>query len=430
MSSDDVKIYCEYDHKDNQFTEQALSTSISKVVGWCKMWDLSINMSKTVTMHLGPGEGKTYEINGTLLVNVRSVKDLGVVIDNCFKFEKHLDKTVNKVLSVLFTMFRTIPIPRMKVQTATMIASSVSAVTLAACLVAMFSIYSDVAGLWMELEREIGSFRVTTDDMWKDIMSVGSVRRVRRQYEDALINKPPNDGPPSIPSVSPPSTPPVFAQNPGANGGPSCNCNADNKCPPGPPGPKGVPGAPGPEGYPGLDGKPGYDSEDVAPQRDTSGCFNCPSGPPGAPGALGRPGPRGLPGPKGHDGNPGRDGMPGNPGEQGPPGPVGKAGEPGPPGEKGRDAEHPIGRPGPKGPRGDAGLPGPAGLNGLNGPPGAPGPVGAPGVTGNPGPQGPDGEPGEEGDFGRPGKDAEYCPCPDRASDSPNGPNGGPYRGV
>ncbi|KAK6028049.1 collagen triple helix repeat protein [Ostertagia ostertagi] len=61
---------------------------------------------------------------------------------------------------------------------------------------------------------------------------------------------------------------------------------------------------------------------------------------------------------------------------------------------------------------------GPPGLNGLNGPPGEPGPVGPPGPMGSMGPIGPDGEPGEDGPDGRPGKDAEYCPCPDRASDS------------
>ncbi|XGW02537.1 hypothetical protein V3C99_014517 [Haemonchus contortus] len=317
----------------------------------------------------------------------------------------------------------------MKVQTATFVASTVSAVTLAACLLAMFSIYSDVASLWIELEEELGSFRITTDDLWKDIMSIGTTRRVRRQYEHSDKPEPHSGGSsPSIPSGSPPATPPVIAHSPGiSNVGDNCQCNADNKCPPGPQGPKGSPGTRGPDGVPGQDGKPGVDADDVAPQRDIKGCFYCPMGPPGPPGALGRPGPRGLAGPKGHDGNPGRDGMPGNPGEQGSPGPIGKIGEPGPPGEKGRDAEHPVGRPGAKGPRGDPGLPGPPGPNGLNGPPGEPGPVGPPGPMGSMGPQGPDGEPGEEGPDGRPGKDAEYCPCPDRAPDAAvqNG-----YRGI
>lgn len=61
----------------------------------------------------------------------------------------------------------------MKVQTATLIASSVSAVTLAACLVAMFSIYSDVADLWVELERELGSFRVGGFPIYGDTVNIG-----------------------------------------------------------------------------------------------------------------------------------------------------------------------------------------------------------------------------------------------------------------
>ena len=44
------------------------------------------------------------------------------------------------------------------------------------------------------------------------------------------------EGSPSIPPGQPPSTPPVFAKEPGPNGeGPTCNCNADNNCPAGPP---------------------------------------------------------------------------------------------------------------------------------------------------------------------------------------------------
>lgn len=49
----------------------------------------------------------------------------------------------------------------MKVQTATFVASSVSAVTLVACLLAMCSIYNDVTAFWSELDGEISSFRVS-----------------------------------------------------------------------------------------------------------------------------------------------------------------------------------------------------------------------------------------------------------------------------
>lgn len=49
----------------------------------------------------------------------------------------------------------------MKVQTATLVASSISAVTLIACLVAMSTIYNDVHGFWSELETEMGGFRVS-----------------------------------------------------------------------------------------------------------------------------------------------------------------------------------------------------------------------------------------------------------------------------
>ena len=49
----------------------------------------------------------------------------------------------------------------MKVQTATFIAASISAVSLVGCLIAMSTIYTDVQGFWDELETEISAFRVS-----------------------------------------------------------------------------------------------------------------------------------------------------------------------------------------------------------------------------------------------------------------------------
>lgn len=48
----------------------------------------------------------------------------------------------------------------MKVQTATFVASSISGLSLIACLFIIGNIYSDVQSIWNELDNEIGQFRV------------------------------------------------------------------------------------------------------------------------------------------------------------------------------------------------------------------------------------------------------------------------------
>uniref|UniRef100_A0A914HXZ4 GPI ethanolamine phosphate transferase 1 n=1 Tax=Globodera rostochiensis TaxID=31243 RepID=A0A914HXZ4_GLORO len=326
----------------------------------------------------------------------------------------------------------------MKVHTATFLASSVSGISLLACL---------------ELDQQIVVFRAETDDLWRDMMKLGQKARVRRGaagYESgsAAVNAGPSvsAGPhapsnsrgsshanggasPGVPpgGVAPPSVPPSIQT--GAPGAAGCNCQTGsaNRCPAGPPGPPGVPGKPGKEGIDGIPGQSGKDALDVTPEVPQFGCFNCPSGPQGQVGPIGRPGPKGHGGAKGQPGHSGRDGNPGPAGEPGPPGPVGPLGTPGLQGEKGRDSEHQIGRQGPRGARGPTGALGPPGEPGLSAPPGVPG---SGGEQGGPGPVGVPGGPGaagEEGAAGRPGPDAEYCPCPQRSEGGVKGAGAGQF---
>ena len=214
---------------------------------------------------------------------------------------------------------------------ATVGAISFSGLTLIACLYAIAVIYNDVQSIWTELDAEMDSFKVLSDDLWTDMVKLGAgtpSNRVRRQYggygaSGTNSGGYGSGGGPSLPSF------------PGNGGGPNlgsasnkCQCKSENTCPEGPAGPAGEAGLAGLDGLPGLPGLPGKDAEDIH-NEPPKGCFNCPagmflhlktvamtllSGPPGPPGSAGRPGIRGMRGPKGLPGFPGQDGFPGLPG--------------------------------------------------------------------------------------------------------------------
>uniref|UniRef100_A0AC35GT47 Nematode cuticle collagen N-terminal domain-containing protein n=1 Tax=Panagrolaimus sp. PS1159 TaxID=55785 RepID=A0AC35GT47_9BILA len=304
----------------------------------------------------------------------------------------------------------------------------VSGSTILICLLGLIAVYRDVQTIWKELDSEMDSFKVLSDDLWSDMLKLGAgtpSNRVRRQsyggYGASGTNShPPNINIPSLPTASLASNPLHVLTAVGNNGAGACSCKSENKCPPGADGPIGEAGPDGLDGLPGLPGKDGEDAENIH-QQPTTGNFHCPAGPPGPPGQSGRPGIRGMRGPKGTPGFPGTDGFPGTPGEMGLPGPAGDDGKPGKPGEKGTDAEKPIPRKGHRGLPGEFGDEGEVGDQGSEGAPGKPGPPGVPGPPGFTGAAGSDGDEGSQGAKGNPGNDAEYCPCP------PRGSHGGSY---
>ncbi|KAK6024610.1 nematode cuticle collagen domain protein [Ostertagia ostertagi] len=333
-------------------------------------------------------------------------------------------------------------------QSVAVAATGLGCFALAMCFFAFPMILSEISDIRAELDAEIESWKLETDNLWRDMNKYGRVRRQAYGYAapPPRGNFPSGKGPnfpggqfgeqpypgdaggpphPSGPNGHLPGVvgvPPSLNRNfPGNDGAPSaqpngnCNCNADNTCPAGPPGPKGVPGHDGPDGLPGVPGVDGKDAEDAKAQtQQYDGCFHCPQGPPGPPGPTGKPGARGMRGARGQAAMPGRDGQPGFPGTLGGEGAPGPAGEEGPQGEPGEDVEHQIGLPGPKGVPGPVGDEGDEGLQGDTGAPGQAGPPGERGPQGEKGDDGAHGLPGEPGEEGEPGKDAEYCPCPKR----------------
>lgn len=88
----------------------------------------------------------------------------------------------------------------MKVYTATFLASSVSGISLIACLVLIANICSDVQQIWEELDQQIAGFRAETDDLWTDMIKLGKrgARARRDAYEEAKGAGPSESSQPSV----------------------------------------------------------------------------------------------------------------------------------------------------------------------------------------------------------------------------------------
>ncbi|EYC28607.1 hypothetical protein Y032_0007g3312 [Ancylostoma ceylanicum] len=108
MYADDIKIYSCYNERNRQEALLALSGSIEKMLAWSQAWDLPVNLSKSVIMHIGNGSSPDFRFNDVQLREVRSVRDLGVMVDCSLKFHEHLDQVVSKALTILFTIFRNV----------------------------------------------------------------------------------------------------------------------------------------------------------------------------------------------------------------------------------------------------------------------------------------------------------------------------------
>ena len=179
-----------------------------------------------------------------------------------------------------------------------------------ACLAYVPLFFAKLASIDAELAMEMDEFRQLSDKFHGDLQVLG------RQKRQASGN---------------------------------CQCQAQNRCPPGNPGRPGVAGEagrPGVAGPPGEKGEPGQPPKDL-PQFKDGECKKCPPGPAGDKGIKGVPG---RPGEGGANGQPGQPGRPGQPGWKGPPGPPGGPGAPGKAGEKGEQ-----GKDGKKGTKGKPG---------------------------------------------------------------------------
>ncbi|KAI6185133.1 Cuticle collagen dpy-5 [Aphelenchoides fujianensis] len=289
------------------------------------------------------------------------------------------------------------------------VASTGSALAIAASLLVVGLLVRDINTLQREILQEMADFKAVANDAWHGMILMqghepsGLDVAANPRLQFASIFKREKRG---------------YASGGGSYASPQCNCGRQaSNCPSGPPGPMGAPGYAGEDGTPGQPGRMGAPGSSLIVDTGYPGCIQCPPGPMGM---QGPPGSMGAPGSSGAPGMPGAAGRSGGQGPMGPPGDMGASGYPG-----------------------EAGQPGAAGEPGtrstpIPGPPGALGPMGPMGQANRwdrpdlrvcsrvhaaahsrLGSDGTPGSPGQGGSPGVPGADASYCKCPTRAPPPP-----------
>ena len=73
-----------------------MQETINKLAEWADTWGMAFNANKCYVLHMGP-----YCMNGTGLPTERTEKDVGVIISDTLKPNKHCSEAARKARRVL-----------------------------------------------------------------------------------------------------------------------------------------------------------------------------------------------------------------------------------------------------------------------------------------------------------------------------------------
>jgi hypothetical protein len=104
LFADDLKLYSEIHSSDDNIKLQSAIDSLSE---WYSTWQLEVNCSKTVVVHLyRNNQNCIYYFNGSPLRSAFELKDLGVNIDSDLSFDRHISNLIGKAYSRIGLLFR------------------------------------------------------------------------------------------------------------------------------------------------------------------------------------------------------------------------------------------------------------------------------------------------------------------------------------
>jgi len=96
LFANDIKIYCIVNNVIDAIKFQIIIDSIER---WCNIWQLKINVAKSLILHLGTCSSNanySYHLSGSLLPNPLIVPYLGISINPSLSFAPHIVTIVSK----------------------------------------------------------------------------------------------------------------------------------------------------------------------------------------------------------------------------------------------------------------------------------------------------------------------------------------------
>lgn len=105
LYADDIKLFCKI---SSPLDQSKFQVDLDTITEWTKVNDLSLNVDKCslLTFHRGDFFKTNYIINGSPLVRVTEQKDLGIIFQENFEFNTHLNTTINKAFKILGFIIR------------------------------------------------------------------------------------------------------------------------------------------------------------------------------------------------------------------------------------------------------------------------------------------------------------------------------------
>jgi hypothetical protein len=93
LFADDTKLYAAVNNTNDVIKLQG---DIDRLMQWTKEWLLTFNKSKCKHVHFGPPNNDKYQMGGDIIIQSTEEKDLGIIIDEKFKFQIHINNQTKK----------------------------------------------------------------------------------------------------------------------------------------------------------------------------------------------------------------------------------------------------------------------------------------------------------------------------------------------
>uniref|UniRef100_A0A1I8BRZ4 Reverse transcriptase domain-containing protein n=1 Tax=Meloidogyne hapla TaxID=6305 RepID=A0A1I8BRZ4_MELHA len=113
LFADDLKIYGFHKAKKDKTD---IHKTIKVIEDWTELWGLTISLEKTFIVYIGKNNPKEqYKLGNNTIIEVETISDLGILIDNKLKFSEHINNITRNAYLRMRQLFKYIKSRRIKV---------------------------------------------------------------------------------------------------------------------------------------------------------------------------------------------------------------------------------------------------------------------------------------------------------------------------